>query len=145
MEVMLSLQFQDTFAAVPILSERFALSSTWQYHQVLPSLRDFVDYVQKKACSPGDSVCGQQVERLRKTSYVDMDFDAISQTLVINAFWKEAPSAEGWTERFSSKGDENAVEIGVLANEKATEAEELSFGGFLAVVGSGEKPSECSI
>ena len=33
------------------------------------------------------------------------------------------------------------VEVGVLAIEKATQPEELSLGGFLAVLGEDTKPS----
>lgn len=74
-------------------------------------------------------------------SYIDFDFDAISNALVINAFWAEGPAEGGlWNEEVS-RGQADTMEVGVLNNEVPLEPEELSLSGFLTVVGDDTKAS----
>jgi hypothetical protein len=69
---------------------------------------------------------------------VDIDYDAISHTLTVSTFWSQPlPGNKGWTEVItkSSNAVSEKVEVGLLASEKAVDKEDLSLGGFLAVVG----------
>ncbi|KAL9610320.1 MAG: hypothetical protein Q9167_004951 [Letrouitia subvulpina] len=73
---------------------------------------------------------------LHNADYLDLDYDATSQTLVLTSFWHApAPMSEAWTERITHFAGRAKVEVGVLANEQAVEVEELSMGGYLVVIG----------
>jgi hypothetical protein len=72
---------------------------------------------------------------------VDLDFDTISQALTLSAFHHRSTNSDQWSGKLSSSGKSARVEVGVLANEKPLEPEELSLGGFLTVVGEDDKPS----
>lgn len=74
-------------------------------------------------------------------SYIDIDYDAISQAVVFTAVWSEAPSSKGWRETITSPGEDSTIEIGVLAHEPNTDPEDIQFGGFLTVLGRDDKPS----
>ncbi|KAI9721459.1 MAG: hypothetical protein M1812_002221 [Candelaria pacifica] len=133
---------KETFTRDPLLSERFSHSSTFQYYQILPSLANLVTYLQQHACMQSDQLCISRVSRLQKASYVDVDFDAISQAVVLKAFSDRPISTKGvWNETMKIVSANDRVEIGILANEKPLESEELNLGGFLTVVGEDEKPS----
>ncbi|MCJ1405397.1 protease B nonderepressible form [Xylographa trunciseda] len=80
-------------------------------------------------------------DSLGEANYVDIDFDTISQALIISAYRHEPLDQVGWTEQFDNFGGAVKVEVGVLANEEPTEPEELSLGGFLTIVGEDDKPS----
>lgn len=120
------------------------MSSAFQYYQPLPSLNDFIAYVQHHTCSGEDITCLKQIMALRSAASVDIDFDAISHALVIDAFWAQAPGGDVWRETISRRSSADSVEVGVLNRErpKTEEEEELSVGGFLTVLGEDEKPSE---
>lgn len=131
---------KDSFTRIPMLSERFSSATALQFHHLLPSLDHFVSYIQKRICKDGDSSCLNSVSSLQSTSYLDIDYDAISHVLSVNAFWPSALQLEGWTERLENAMPEDKIEVGVLGPEKATTPEELSLGGYLTVVGEDEKP-----
>ncbi|GME29002.1 PIG-X/PBN1 domain-containing protein [Neofusicoccum parvum] len=127
----------DTFIGTPILAERFSMSASSQYHNLLPSLHNLVTYVSEKFCST--DACRDKASTLLFADYVDFDFDTISHALIINAFWAEGPTEGGiWNEEVS-RGKADTMEVGVLNNEVPIEPEELSLSGFLTVVGDDTK------
>ncbi len=123
-----------------MLSGRFASSSASQYHELLPSLKDLVTYIQQKICA-NDASCKASAEALRSVDYLDVDYDTISQSFTMSAFWHTSPNSRTWNEKVDNRGGSMKVEVGVLSKEKATHPEELSLGGFLAVIGEDSKPS----
>lgn len=123
-----------------MLSERFASSSAYQYHGTLPSLQDLVTYIQIKVCA-NDESCKTRSKHLIYADYLDVDYDTISQSFIVSVFWHTGPSLGIWDERIDNRRGSVKVEVGVLANEKATQPEELSLGGFLVVLGEDKKPS----
>ncbi|KAL2036992.1 hypothetical protein N7G274_010277 [Stereocaulon virgatum] len=125
---------EDTFTGLPVLSERFASSAAYQYYELLPSLKELVTYIQQKVCAD-NVLCKGRADALNQAEYVDIDYDTISQSLVISAFWHSNATTGSWDEQIDNQGGSVKIEVGVLANEKATRPEELSLGGFLAVLG----------
>lgn len=73
-----------------------------------------------------------------------MDFDTISHALILNAFWARKPSVDSWSETISLRQKDETIEVGILTNEKAVDAEDLAFSGFLTVLGKDTKPSTSS-
>ncbi len=99
-------------------------------------------YLQKRVCGQSNQLCLDQVLRLQSASYLDVDFDAISQAIILKAFWDHPPNTNGvWDETLKVAATNDRVEVGILANEKPLEPEELNLGGFLTVVGEDDKPS----
>ena len=88
-----------------------------------------------------DGSCKARANTLILADYVDIDYDTISQSLVISAFWHSESASGRWDEQIDNRGGSVKVEVGVLAIEKATQPEELSLGGFLVVLGEDTKPS----
>ncbi|EON66513.1 hypothetical protein W97_05758 [Coniosporium apollinis CBS 100218] len=131
---------RETFISLPILSERFSMSSALQYHQLLPTLSRLVSYIKSEFCSRHDSTCQEHASRLLSASYIDMDYNAISHALVINALWNEAPDGSSWHDRIERTRDDETIEVGILSNETPEEPEELKLGGFLVVVGDDDTP-----
>ncbi|KAK2770196.1 protease B nonderepressible form [Emmonsiellopsis sp. PD_33] len=129
---------EKSFITPPILSTRFASTSSLQFHQLLPSLAELVTYIQQKLCPQSDSACQSHAATLLSADSLDIDYDSISHALTIAGYWSRpsADAEEGWKETIEK---DERVEVGVLAMEKATEAEELSVGGFLVVVGEDKK------
>lgn len=101
----------------------------------MPALNDLITYIQLKICSPQDEECLDKASSLNTVNYLDIDYDAISQSLVLSVFRHEPSPPGTWTAKFQKSGDFAKTEIGVLASEKATEPEELSLGGFLTTIG----------
>ncbi|KAK7520933.1 PIG-X [Phyllosticta citriasiana] len=129
----------ETFITPPILAERFSMSASSQYHSLLPSLENLVTYIQQKLCS-SDASCETKAASLLSADYVDIDFDAISHALVLNAFWSQGPEEGGhWNEKIS-RDQAGSMEVGILNNEVPIESEELSLSGFLTVLGEDAKP-----
>lgn len=88
------------------------------------------------------------MESLLSVASLDVDYDEVSQTLTVSAFWDHPLGRQkGWTETIT-KNDGNAkfnrVEVGLLSMERSTQPEELSLGGTLAVVGVDTKLSTSS-
>jgi hypothetical protein len=131
---------QKSFVHLPLISERFSSSSAFQFHQSLASLGELTTYIQQKICPSSDGTCHDRALTLLSANYLDIDYDTISHSLVLNAFWERAPESGMWNDVFQVIGDKDKVEIGVLTNEKPIEPEELKLGGWLTVVGEDEKP-----
>lgn len=104
-------------------------------------MTDLATYLRQKICPEVDESCRFRTASLKSADYLDIDYDTISQSLVLSAFWHAPPLTESWDERIDNSQASLKVEVGVLANEKPTQPEELSLGGFLAVVGEDSKPS----
>ena len=104
-------------------------------------MTDLATYLHHKICSSKDKSCRLRATFLKSADYLDIDYDTISQSLVLVAFWHKPPLADVWDERIDNSQASAKVEVGVLANEKPTEPEELSLAGFLAVLGEDSKPS----
>lgn len=135
--------FQETFISQRVLSERFSTTSASQYYQLLPSLRDLVIYIQQKVCPVSGPACQDEAASLLSASYLDIDFDAISQDLVLSVYWDRAPTGDGWTEMVQQRHDSDTVEVGVLSNEslwKNDEPENLRLAGSTMVLGQKHEP-----
>ncbi|GAM84209.1 hypothetical protein ANO11243_022020 [Dothideomycetidae sp. 11243] len=129
---------EEAFTRQDILSERFAMSPAYQYYQQLPLINNLVDYISANYCSGTKSAssCTDRVQSLQQASFLDFDYDAISQSIVVTAVWP--PTRHSSMDRKRSANDR--VEIGILNREKATEEEQLSLGGFLTVLGDDDEP-----
>lgn len=135
---------QESFIKIPVISERFSSATSLQYYHLLPTLDNFVSYIQEYAChDTRDSPCHKKTSTIQSASYVDIDFDAISHSLSINAFWDASVNPHGWSETVEKSRSQDKIEVGVLEAEKPTEPEELSLSGFLTVVGEDDKPGTC--
>lgn len=105
-------------------------------------MTELTTYLHQKICpEEDDESCRLRTASLKSADYLDIDYDTISQSLVLSAFWHSSPATEAWDERIHNSQASVKVEVGVLANEKPTQPEELSLGGFLAVIGEDSKPS----
>ncbi len=124
-----------------MISERFSSSTAFQYYTLLSSLEDFVTYIQQKICQGQDKGCLTKAAALHRTDYLDIDYDTISQALVLTTFHHAPPDSGVWNEHISKLPESAKVEIGVLANENPNNPEELSLGGFLITIGEDIKPS----
>ncbi|KAL2010408.1 hypothetical protein VTN00DRAFT_6215 [Thermoascus crustaceus] len=126
---------ETSFTVPAILSERFASTSSSQFHSLLPSLSNLVTYIQQKACRASDAECQNRAVSILSADYVDIDYDSISHALTISGYWSKSPQGDGWTEEIKKRElGADKVEVGLLSSEPATEPEELKVGGFLAVV-----------
>ncbi|MCJ1247220.1 protease B nonderepressible form [Trapelia coarctata] len=97
--------------------------------------------ISNKICPPVGDECTTFASKLLSAGYIDIDFDTISQALVLNVFHQKSADPEGWTDQITNGGTTGKFEVGVLANEPPTEPEELKLGGFLAVLGEDDKPT----
>lgn len=126
---------------MPVKSKRLAASASSQFYSEVGSLKDFVLYVQQKVCANIYSQCLADTDSLNLAQCLDIDYDAISQSLVLRVFWSQPPNPLGWTAEFRQLKTRHRLEVGVLANEKPRRPEEVSMGGFLTVLGEDQKPS----
>lgn len=138
---------EESFSKPPSLAQTFSSETSLQFYHTLPSIDQFAEYLQNNACRADDSKCAERVSALASADSVAIDYDATSQTTMLSVFWSHPPSgAAGWTEDITTKLGKTEklekVEVGVLSNERATDAEDVSLGGFLAVVGQDSKLSE---
>lgn len=136
---------RSTFVSPPLVSERFAQTSSLQYHSLLPSLSRFVGYIQRNICKPSDLICSHTTSLLNIADSVDFDYDSISHTLTLTAFWAKQPPAlydpigelttfDAWNLDVPSiQGGK--VEVGILSASPAVERSDLQLSGFLTVVG----------
>ena len=104
-------------------------------------MTDLANYLDQKICREKDESCRLRAGSLKSADYLDIDYDTISQSLVLSAFWHAPLLKEDWDERIHNIQASVQVEIGLLANEKPNQPEELSLAGFLAVLGEDSKPS----
>lgn len=95
----------------------------------------------EKICRRLGEECYQKSAELLTANYLDVDFDALSQSLTLRMFHDRNSSTHGWTRAISNPWKDSRVEVGVLASEKSTEPESLSLGGLLTILGEDEKPS----
>ncbi|MCJ1466049.1 protease B nonderepressible form [Pseudocyphellaria aurata] len=120
--------------------DRFTSATALQFYAPVPALKDLITYIQLKICPTNDEVCAGKALNLNAVDYLDIDYDAISQSLVLSAFRCEPPTPGTWNAKFQKLGYSAKIEVGVLASERATEPEELSLGGFLTTIGESDKP-----
>ncbi|KAF1981781.1 PIG-X-domain-containing protein [Aulographum hederae CBS 113979] len=137
---------QKSFTPLSPPSPRFSTSSSHQYHALVPDLSSFLTYINAKVCSNpsanSSSLCSLSLPSLRSVSFLDINYDAISHALVINAYWAGGPEKGVWNEVQEKQRSDDTLEIGVLNNEQATEKEELKLGGFLTVLGEHDEPKQ---
>jgi len=77
---------------------------------------------------------------LLSASYIDLDYESSSESLIITSYWATAPEGKAWDETIDYQNHER-VEVGVLNPERSEEPHELKIGGWLTVVGHDVKPS----
>ena len=141
-------KLQKALTRPSITSERFASSASLQYHESLPDLNNLVVYVKEKLCPKGETSCQKDALRLAHADHLDIDYDAVSQTLTISAYFEGAVSdlgekqREGWDESIGDYAASVPTEIGILSMQQATQPDEVSLGGFLVTLDK-DKPSEC--
>lgn len=135
---------EDTFTRPPILSGRFSHSASHQFYSHLPSIDGLVHYISRVICHSSHDRCKSDAQELSDADYFDADWDSISHTLILKAFWSKSPFSEGvWREKHNlPQPGEHALEVGVLSNEKPEEDEELKYSGALTQVGKDSKPCE---
>ena len=140
---------QDVFTRIPVTAERFASSASLQYYEYstngrLPVaiVKNFQDYLLEKVCpKESDRFCKDDVRALDAAEHFDIDYDTISQSLSMSAFFQQGSALKTWNERIEQSNRLAKVEIGILADEKATRAQELSLGGYLVTLGEDTKAS----
>jgi PIG-X / PBN1 len=129
---------EESFSEPPVLAETLSDSSL-QFHHVLPSIDQFVKYLQHKVCGLNDSKC---VDSLLSADSIAIDYDSTKQATSLSVFWSQPLlGTSGWTEDIKKLGSAEKVEVGLLSNEKALDPEDVSLGGFLTVVGQDSKLS----
>lgn len=145
-----------SFSKPPILSGRFASTSTWQYFSYGPIGDQIGRLILGRVCRESTGVdyealglCEALLGVLPEAAYVDLDFDAIAHALTFTAVWGAAGGGGGVAElaardlRKLQEGDR--LEVGTLQVEASTDPEELSLGGFLTVLGEDERPSKSAV
>lgn len=139
-----------TFTSPPLVSSRFASTSSLHYHSMLPSLSDLVAYIQQKICPHSDIPCIHSASLLNIADSLEVDYDAISHALTFTAYWSRPPpvffdpiSSETFYDSWTVTVDAHAekVEVGVLSAEVAPNPSELQLSGFLTVVGEDKAPA----
>ncbi|KAH9860093.1 hypothetical protein IAQ61_011877 [Plenodomus lingam] len=125
---------------LPILSERFSMSTTSQYYAFLESIKTLSDNVASKFCKADDGYCQKLAKDLLSVTSLDIDYDTISRAVVLTASWPTASTSEGWSETITLPQKEATVEIGVLSHEPNADPEDIQFGGFLTVLGQDSTP-----
>jgi PIG-X / PBN1 len=140
----------ETFSSPPLVSSRFASTSSLQYYTLLSDLNNLVVYIQRKLCAHSDQSCIQATSLLNIVDSLDLDYDSISHALTLTAQWLKPPPIyyDPWTQFTTynawtlsidgQKGDK--VEVGVLSSGKATDPQELQLSGVLTVVGEDDHP-----
>lgn len=147
---------------MPTSSIRSGSSTATHYFEYLQDLTHFEAYVEEKICSRSDKSCQESARLLRFAQYIDIDYDTVSQSVILSIFHAEFPGSRlsptrhrvqsevdspvqrktaGWNERIEDFEGSVPTEIGIFSNEKPTEPEELSLSGFLFVIGKDTKPS----
>ncbi|KEQ96920.1 hypothetical protein AUEXF2481DRAFT_620924 [Aureobasidium subglaciale EXF-2481] len=136
---------KSSFSIPTILSERFAMSAKYQYYKPLARLTKLIGYLSSTICDSTDISCHAQFTSLAQASSLDLDYDTISHALRATAYWDWAVAADGtqgvWDETLTLQSSSDALEVGILNIEKATEEGEIGLSGLLTVVGEDTKPS----
>lgn len=112
----------------------------YQFYDIAPSLKHLVSFLRSAFCPLGQESCVAEVESLLGAHRVDIDFDAVADTIRVSALWDESKGP--WTETLSparhglTEGSKvGKVEVGVLQFQPGNEADEVSALGLLAVAG----------
>ena len=123
---------------------RFSNVAAFQYYKLLPSPAPVIDQLKSSnwLCPSSSPSCTGHLDRFSSATYLDIDYNAISRDLTLSGFWSESPKSRVWNEVITRLNDHEKIEVGILANEKPTEPEEISLGGFLTVVGEDQKASK---
>ncbi|GAB7362359.1 hypothetical protein MBLNU230_g2685t1 [Neophaeotheca triangularis] len=136
----------EAFSSLPVLSERFSSSASYQYFSLLPGLSHLESYAIDQLCAAEKghvhAACTSEAAAISQADYLDIDFDVISHAVAVTAYWGpngDAKDSQSTTIRKPTPGDR--VEIGVLQPTKGDELEELGLGGYLTVLGEDSKPS----
>jgi hypothetical protein len=133
---------QEAFTTPSILSGRFSSSASKQLFSYVPTILDLSIWIQREICGEQSYPCRLRAHDLKQADSLDIDYDAVSQKLVIKAVWTYSKAEDQkWYETHllgSKPGD--TLEVGVLMNEIPEEAEELRYSGFLTQVGKDTKP-----
>lgn len=109
-----------------------------QFYSPADSIAPFHDYLRELVCgSDADQKCGSRIDHLQNADYVDITYDAISQSLVLSAFTSQ--QAEPWQLTIAAPAPEQKVEIGVLGLDNAIDPEGITLSGFIHVVGVDNK------
>jgi hypothetical protein len=117
------------------------MSASLQYYGYLESPLGLVNYILERLSGTSSERLDDAVLSLIEASYIDIDYDAISHTVVLNAFWEKAQDYRSWTETTSLSTKDETIEIGVLSHEPNPDPEAIAFAGFLTVLGQDTKPS----
>ena len=140
-----------TFIRPPLVSERFAATSATQYHSLLPSLSNLVAYIQRHVCARSDVTCTHTASLLNIAESLDIDYDSISHTLMVNAFWSRPPAIlydpvgewttyDAWNLDAQRKSQNDRVEVGILESLPADDEHDVKLSGHLTVVGEDDRP-----
>lgn len=131
----------DSFSSPSILSGRFSSASTYQYYSPLPKIIHFQLFLARAICKETTEQCIYEAASLLYSSYIDIDYDALSHVVTLTAFWRAGiqPGAAITASRIWKTG--NSLEVGILQNEEPDEPEEMKLGGYITEVGQQEKPS----
>lgn len=120
------------------------MSAASEYYAYVPSLSHFVYYLKDNVCSESATSCKDAAQTLLSAASLDIDYDAISHAVVLNALWPDA-GPSGWKETISLRAEEEVIEVGVLTHEPNSDPEDLGFGGFLTLLGQDDTPSTSSL
>ncbi|MCJ1448294.1 MAG: protease B nonderepressible form [Stictis urceolatum] len=125
----------DSFTSVPVLSERFASSASQVFYQSLDVPVHLLAYVTQKICKTHGEPCLSRAAALAAADYIDMDYDAISQALVVRTFRQMRAQRPAWNVTIEAIKD-SRLEVGILSSEKPAEPdpETLKMSGFLTVI-----------
>lgn len=134
---------KESFSQSPNVVESSSSISTQptQFHHNLSSIDRFVAFLRHSACDLTDVQCADSISYVSLADSVAIDYDATADTITLSTFWSRPHSEAAWTEDVSVIGSSGKVEVGILSNEKTIHAEDLSLGGYLAVVGQDSKLS----
>ncbi|KAL8958837.1 MAG: hypothetical protein Q9193_004180 [Seirophora villosa] len=121
---------------MPTPSSPFTSSTASHCYERLPSLEHFAAYIRHIICPENDAECFLRADHLQHADYLDVDYDAISRSLVLTTFHRHPPGSQRWDEDMQPHDSSAKTEVGILTPEKAADQEELSLEGFLAVLSS---------
>lgn len=124
--------FGDAFLELPTGTFQFYAPAT-DASAVLQQLHKYLSGV--LCIGSKGRECERQLAPLERAVYVDVDYDAVAQTLVSNAFWAE-DAERPWDETITQrKKDDTNIEIGILGQQSPMEEESFTMAGFVYTIG----------
>lgn len=130
-----------------MLSERFASSSSYQYHHHSGLRRRLGETFLAELCrlpSAALPECDALLDELTQADYVDVDFDVIGHAVTLTAYWSPSHGSAKLVSRnarpIKRTRQNDRIEVGVLHPEVSKESEQISMGGFLTVIGDNDHP-----